>query len=275
MMIEIPEAQTLGRQFAETLTGKVVAKVVAAASPHGFAFYFDDPAGYDAELRGQTVTGAAVGGGRPELWLGNMRLSFGDGVNVRYFTPGAKLPAKHQLLVEFDDASALCCTVQMYGGMWAFADGDNDDFYYLTAFEKPSVLSPEFSPAYCAGLAAGTGKLSVKAFLATEQRIPGLGNGVLQDILWLAGVHPKRKMATLSDGDLSHLYDVTTSTLRAMTDAGGRNTEKDLFGQPGGYQVVMGRQSLDVPSPNCGGPIQRMAYLGGNVYVCEHCQPLA
>jgi hypothetical protein len=29
-------------------------------------------------------------------------------------------------------------------------------------------------------------KLSLKALLATEQRIPGLGNGVLQDILFKA-----------------------------------------------------------------------------------------
>jgi formamidopyrimidine-DNA glycosylase len=41
--------------------------------------------------------------------------------------------------------------------------------------------------------------LSAKAFLATEQRIPGLGNGVLQDILFTAGIHPKRKMAAISE----------------------------------------------------------------------------
>jgi formamidopyrimidine-DNA glycosylase len=50
-------------------------------------------------------------------------------------------------------------------------------------------------------------KLSLKAALATEQRIPGLGNGSLQDILWQAHLHPKRKTNTLSDEeDSSTLY---------------------------------------------------------------------
>ena len=41
-------------------------------------------------------------------------------------------------------------------------------------------------------------KLTAKAFLATEQRIPGLGNGVLQDILWDAGIDPRFDMRSLS-----------------------------------------------------------------------------
>jgi formamidopyrimidine-DNA glycosylase len=44
--------------------------------------------------------------------------------------------------------------------------------------------------------------LSAKAFLATEQRIPGLGNGVAQDILFTAKIHSKRKMSTLSEKQL-------------------------------------------------------------------------
>ena len=44
-------------------------------------------------------------------------------------------------------------------------------------------------------------KLSLKALLATKQRIPGLGNGVLQDILFNAKMHPKRKVNRLSEDD--------------------------------------------------------------------------
>lgn len=72
---------------------------------------------------------------------------------------------------------------------------------------------------------------SLKAFLATEQRIPGLGNGVLQDILYEAGMHPKRKLKSLSDTDIKTLYDSVKGTLKVMTDSGGRDTEKDLAGK--------------------------------------------
>ena len=52
----------------------------------------------------------------------------------------------------------------------------------------------KFSRAYFDGFISfpESQNLSVKALLATEQRIPGLGNGVLQDILHKTGVHPRR-----------------------------------------------------------------------------------
>jgi len=47
---------------------------------------------------------------------------------------------------------------------------------------------------------------SIKFLLATEQRIPGLGNGVLQDILFKAKIHPKRKVADLSEKNKCELF---------------------------------------------------------------------
>jgi len=49
-------------------------------------------------------------------------------------------------------------------------------------------------------------KLSLKALLATEQRIPDFGNGVLQDILFSAKMHPKKKVGTLSEKDKEVLF---------------------------------------------------------------------
>ncbi|MCL2342626.1 MAG: endonuclease VIII [Firmicutes bacterium] len=274
-MLEIPEAQTIARQLRETVLGKTITRAVAAASPHSFAWYSGDPALYGAKLDGKTVTGTAAYGGRPELWAEEMRVSFGDGVNVRYFAPGEKRPAKHQLLLELGDESAVCCTVQMYGGLWAFSDGRNDDFYYNAAREKPSPLTDAFDAAYFAALLTDeTRRLSAKAFLATEQRIPGLGNGVLQDILWRAKIHPKRKMSALSGAEFETLYHAVKDTLAEMAQKGGRDTEKDLFGKPGGYNTIMSRKNDGMPCPACGGVIKRMAYMGGNVYVCEGCQTL-
>lgn len=70
--------------------------------------------------------------------------------------------------------------------------------YYLVAKEKPSPLSEQFDYPYFLNIlsAPSAEKLSAKAVLATEQRIPGIGNGVLQDILYNAGLHPKRKVGT-------------------------------------------------------------------------------
>lgn len=151
----------------------------------------------------------------------------------------------------------------------------NDNFYYLVTMEKPTPLSDEFHEAYWSSLlAAASPKLSAKAFLATEQRIPGVGNGVLQDILFRARIHPKTKLSALSDGELEVLFHILKDTLREMTDEGGRDTERDLFGACGGYRTILSAKTAAAPCPLCLGAIIRQAYLGGNVYFCPHCQPL-
>ena len=283
-MLEIPEANTLMRQLNKTVLGKEIINAIAGDSSHGFAWYSADPATYGVMLNNKAIEKVACYGGRPELQTENIILSFNDGVNIRYIEIGAKRPVKHQLLLEFADGSAIVCTVQMYGGMLCYPRyaGERqmkqlkispEDFYYRAAKEKPSPLSDEFDEEYFASLLTEkTRKLSAKAFLATEQRIPGLGNGVLQDILWKAQIHPKRKMTTLSDIEQEGLYTILKSLLAEMTEKSGRDTEKDLFGNPGGYITVMSKKNEGKGCPICGGLIKRMAYLGGNVYVCEECQ---
>ena len=100
-----------------------------------------------------------------------------------------------------------------------------------------------------------------------------MGNGVLQDVLWNARIHPKRKLETLNAREQKKLYASVKSTLLAMWKQGGRDTEKDLFGEKGGYKTILSANTLKDPCPACGGGIIREAYLGGNIYFCPVCQP--
>lgn len=274
-MLEIPESHTLARQLNDTVRGRRATRVLANASPHGFAFFSGDPARYLSLLEGKRIDGARALAGQVEILLEDASLLLGDGVNLRRLDPQSKIPQKHQLLMDLDDGSRLFCTIQMYGGIWAYQQGTNDNPYYLAARDKPSPLSDAFDAEWFARIIAqAKPNLSVKGLLATEQRIPGLGNGVLQDILFLAGMHPKRKLSSLTDAAAERLFHCVRDTLREMTDAGGRDTEKDLFGNPGGYRTILSKNTLKQPCPKCGGQITRQAYMGGNVYFCPVCQPL-
>jgi len=275
-MIELPEAYTLANQLNQAFLGKTIVSAAANTSPHGFAWYSGDPALYNEKLAGRKVTGTAAYGGRPEMRADGMIVSFFDGVRGRYLAAGEKRPEKHQLLIEFNDGSALCCTVQMYGGMMAFPDEPNDDFYYNVGRKKPSPFTPEFDRPYFGGLFEGIKKsLSVKALLATEQRIPGLGNGVLQDILFNARIHPKRRINTFSQNNRERLFYSIKTTLRYMAERGGRDSEKDLFGNWGGYKTILSSKSPGLPCRVCKRPIVKEVYLGGNIYFCPECQPIA
>jgi formamidopyrimidine-DNA glycosylase len=273
-MIELPEAVSLAKQLTETIKGKTVESVIAGYSPHKFAWYYGDPADYGARLRGKTIGTSVAQGGMVEIRADDVVLLFSDGVVLRFLAKGEKRPAKHQLLIEFGDGAALSASVQMYGGLVCFRDGEYDNKYYDVAREKPSPLSDEFDSRYFDGLISSPDvqKLSAKAFLATEQRVPGLGNGVLQDILYNARIHPKRKIETLADAERAALFDSVKSTLKEMTGQGGRDTEKDLFGEPGGYETKLSKNTVNRPCPVCGGRIVRQAYMGGSIYFCAGCQ---
>ncbi len=274
-MMELPEAATVSRQLEAELRGKKVRRVQPGKTPHKFAFFNGNPAGYDGALRGALFSGTAYMGPFAQLNFGAQMLLLGDGVGLRFLPPGTPPPEKYQLLVEFSDGSALACLVQMYGGMWLANPGAYDNPYYRAALAKPDALGEGFSPAYFEGLwAAAKKSLSAKAFLATEQRIPGLGNGMLQDILFRAGVHPKTRLQHLPDAKMDELYTQTTSLLRTAARKGGRNTERDIYGAPGGYEVILSAKTAKEPCPVCGSPITKQAYLGGSVYFCPQCQPL-
>jgi formamidopyrimidine-DNA glycosylase len=275
-MIEIPEAASLTAQIRNTFTGKKIKEVIAAQSPHKFAWYQGEPESYRGLLTGKTVTDSHPVGGMVEIEAEDVNIVLSEGAKPSFFAPGEKLPKKHQLLLQFGDGSNLCVSVQMYGGILAFTKGEGDNQYYLLAKEKPTPLMEGFSRDYFDSIfsAENIGKLSAKAFLATEQRIPGLGNGTLQDILFNAKIHPKRKMDSISKEDTSTLFESTRNTLAEMAQMGGRDTEKDLFGEPGGYQTRCSKNTVGKPCKVCGSEITKASYMGGSIYFCPGCQPL-
>jgi formamidopyrimidine-DNA glycosylase len=272
-MIELPEAAVLVRQLNRIVPSKVIRRAVAAQSPHKFAWYTGDPAGYSALLAGKTMGQAVRQGGMVEIQVEGVVLLFSDGVNLRFHPSLEDTPLKHQLLIEFEDSTAMSATVSMYGGLSCFPRGTNENPYYLAAREKPSPLTEDFSREYFSGLfLPDTEKLSLKAFLATQQRIPGIGNGVLQDILYQARLHPKMKTAALGDSGRDALFSAIQSTLGEMVDGGGRDTERDLFGNPGGYPTQMSKNTAGQPCPACGSLVQKGNYMGGSIYFCPGCQ---
>jgi formamidopyrimidine-DNA glycosylase len=158
--------------------------------------------------------------------------------------------------------SMLCAPVSEIKNAWHFSNS-----------HLPDPLSDAFDEAYFDTLWSDTKQsLSAKAFLATDQRIPGLGNGVLQDILFNARIHPKRKLESMGENEKEAMFNSVKTTLAAMKDGGGRDTEKDLFNCQGKYMTILSKNTFQSPCPVCGGVLTRQAFLGGNIYFCGICQ---
>jgi formamidopyrimidine-DNA glycosylase len=275
-MIELPEATALSKQLNDTISGKIVSHVVAAHTKQKLTWYYGDPEKYQQLLHKKKIDTTTAFGAFVEISAQNMKILFRDGVNLRFYKDKSTIPEKHQLLLEFVDSSLLVASVQMYGGVGCFIQNELDNLYYTVAKEKPSPLSKDFNEEYFTTLIRGdqVQNLSLKAFLATEQRIPGVGNGVLQDILFNAKLHPKQKINQISTKQTRDLFQSLKTTLTDMVNKNGRDTERDLFGQPGRYKTKMCKNTVGKPCDICTSTITKSNYLGGSIYFCPHCQPL-
>ena len=276
-MIEAPEARLLCEQLNHTVKGKRITSVFAQFTPHKFAWFSGSPEEYAEWLSDKTMDHAQSQGGMVEMKIGDRMLVLTDGVNLRYYGAGEKLPNKHQLLIGFEDESCLVASVRMYGGLMCFLKDQCNvplSDYYKVACSKPQVMSDAFSKEYFLELinADNVQKKSSKAFLATEQTIPGLGNGVLQDILYHACIHPKKKISELTEKHKENLFYQVKETLQDIYEQGGRSSETDLYGQNGKYIACLSKDTVGEACPRCGETIVKENYLGGSIYYCRGCQ---
>jgi formamidopyrimidine-DNA glycosylase len=116
----------------------------------------------------------------------------------------------------------------MYGGIWVYKD-IFDNPYYQLSLNSISPLDDKFDELFFDEIFKSTAKdISLKALLATGQRIPGVGNGVLQDILFNAGLHPKRKKSTLSDFHKAGIFQLKYSYHGRYSEPGRCQTYASL-----------------------------------------------
>ncbi len=274
-MIELPESYVLADQINKELKGKKIKEARADHSPHAFAWYTGNPAEYHNKLAGKAITGAGIYSGNVRIRAEDMLLIITT--PIRFHKKEEKLPSKYQLYLGFEDLTSITCTIQMWGCMFCFREGDSNGIPEQHVINtNPSPLEEGFDEEYFNALLQKEKlpSLSAKAFLATEQRIPGLGNGVSQDILFAAKLHPKRKMSTLDKLELKALFEAIKGIPADMRQKGGRDTEYDLYGHRGGYQTILSKNTVNKPCPVCGALIKKEAFLGGSIYFCETCQRL-
>jgi len=275
-MFELPELTTIAAQMARSIEGKVIAEGSLGNSPHKFVWYNREHEEFSALVAGKRV-------GHPHAegkWLfmplePDWMLLLGEwGGRILYHEAPASPPAKFHLYLAFEDGSALSATTQMWGGVGLFEHGLEREYSYVKDMRaQPS--EPEFTWEYFVQLAEearANGKRSVKGLLTQEGFVPGVGNAIAQDIMFRSSLNPRHDLAELSEQQLRALYTETVATVADATVAGGRNDERDLYGNAGGYVRIMDAKSVGRPCPRCGTNIEKMQYLGGACYVCASCQ---
>jgi formamidopyrimidine-DNA glycosylase len=275
-MIELPEAMTIARQMSKELKGKRIASGIRGNVPHKFAFYSRSPEEYEAILKGKTLGEATEHGSailasvKPDYML----VLGGGGERILFHQSEKTLPKKHHLLLHFEGGTHLTVTVQGWGNVLLLRPSELADHPHVGE-KRVSPLSDAFTLEYFQGLfreLEEEDRRSIKFFIISQPGIWGVGNGYLQDILFRAKIHPKRRAIDIAEEERQALHEATRKTLKQAVDLNGRDTERDLYNRPGGYRKMLDSRSVGQPCPACGTPIEKIQYLGGASYFCPSCQ---
>jgi formamidopyrimidine-DNA glycosylase len=109
------------------------------------------------------------------------------------------------------------------------------------------------------------GRRRVKPTLVDQSVLSGLGNLLVDEILWQAELNPKRPVSSLASADFDHLHRKMRSVLRTSVRAGR---------VPPRPSWLTGRR--DEPSgscPRCGTTLSHGRVGGRGTTWCPHCQP--
>jgi formamidopyrimidine-DNA glycosylase len=118
--------------------------------------------------------------------------------------------------------------------------------------------------AELAGLLAGR-RGAVKAALMDQAVVAGLGNLLVDEILWRARIHPRRPAARIDDGELGRLQRAMHGVLHESVRH-GRVPPK-----PGWLTGV--RDDRGARCPRCRAVLERGRLGGRTARWCPRCQP--
>ena len=278
MSIELPEASILARQMNKELVGKKIeswkldeleklqkSKMVSRSTKN-----FD-------KLRGKTVQSVVARGNGIRVLLDddmNLFLAPEYGGTFGFHEDATSLPKKIHLTLNFSDETLFTLRLKGWGNIDAASNEELEDNYvYRRDFSD--VVSPEerrFTSKWFEEQLSQIETNIKMALVGKDAVLVGIQNSTFQDIIYQAGVHPKKKASGLSSSQIKALYDAIVITMKERVRLGGKDQFTDLYGKQGQYTPLMGPNMKGQSCPKCGFPIEKLAHGGGHVYICPECQ---
>lgn len=113
----------------------------------------------------------------------------------------------------------------------------------------------------------------IKTVLLDQSIIAGIGNIYSDEMLWLAGVHPERKVRDITNTEFKKMYEAMLSVLRKGIDFGGDSTSdyRNILGEKGtfhGTHNVYRKTKTSCGKKGCRGIIERKMIGGRSAHFC-------
>jgi len=117
----------------------------------------------------------------------------------------------------------------------------------------------------------------IKPLLMDQKFVAGIGNIYSDEALWLAKIHPLRRVSTLNGGEISALYKGIRESLEKAIRLGGasRHAFVRTGGEAGLYlDYANAYHMTGKPCKRCKTPIKRIKIGGRSAHFCPKCQKL-
>lgn len=271
-MPELPEVEALADHLRRHATGATIGRIDISAL--SVLKTFDPPI---TALHGQPVTGATRWGKYLGLQAGDLYLvthlsragwlSWSDKLAAAPLKPGKGPIALRVHLGTPGDAPGFDLTeagTQKRLAVWVVRDP--------AAVPQIASLGPDALSLTADGLAdilAGT-TARLKNVITDQRVISGIGNAYSDEILHVAKLSPFASGKTLSEGQLTALYEAMQSVLTDAVERSVGQQAATLKGEKRSGLRVHARAGM--PCPVCGDVVREVSFADKSFQYCPTCQ---
>ncbi|MFT7107837.1 MAG: formamidopyrimidine-DNA glycosylase [Yoonia sp.] len=282
-MPELPEVETVKAGIAPVMEGHVIAQAQVNRPDLRWPF----PDRMAERLTGQRVLGLRrrskyilVDLESAETLLIHLGMSgrmLISGHIVGGFHNVHPAPAKHDHVVfEMDSGVRITFNDARRFGAMDLIDTATQDDHWLIRDLGPEPLGNGFDESYLISRLAGR-NTPIKSALLDQRMVSGLGNIYVCEVLFRAGIHPKRKAGQISAKRMATLVPLIRQVLSEAIAAGGSSLRdyRQSDGELGYFQHVFqvyDREGRPCATHGCNGIIQRIVQSGRSTFFCLQCQ---
>jgi formamidopyrimidine-DNA glycosylase len=282
-MPELPEVETVKAGIAPVMQGRVIANAQVNRPDLRWPF----PEDMAARLTGQRVLALRrrskyilvdlESGETLLIHLGMSGRMLISGHTVGDFHHAHPAPAKHDHVVfEMDNDVRITFNDARRFGAMDLMDTATQDDHWLIRDLGPEPLGNAFNESYLIARLNGR-NMPIKSALLDQRIVSGLGNIYVCEVLFRAGIHPKRKAGQISAKRVATLVPLIRTVLSEAIAAGGSSLRdyRQSDGELGYFQHVFqvyDREGENCVTHGCGSVINRIVQSGRSSFFCPQCQ---
>ena len=267
-MPELPEVETIARSLRPHLVGRAAAAVEVRNRNlrRPLPRCFSDSLVVRLRRRGKYLL---IEFETAPAWIVHLGMSG----RLVYHCCAPRQPARHDHVeVRFEGGGSLVYSDPRRFGLMTL--GDPDDCGLLAGLGPEPFDRDVFAGDYLFELGRRS-RRAVKDVLMDQRVVAGIGNIYSNEILFAAGVRPRRRLSRLSRRDCAGVVEATRRILHEAIEHGGSSVSDflDGIGRRGGYQWR--RRVYDRAGEAClycSATIKRVLVGGRSAFYCPSCQ---